>query len=145
MFIPTTPRTKQALRFTRQEANDWNHAYLGCEHLLLGMLRVDDCIAATVLKKCGIELKDVRKTMAELVYPGPKRGKLHFRQIKTPRLKHVLRQVSKQESKQLGHKYIGTEHLLLALLHEPENLALMILQHLGIESDAITHTVYSYV
>ena len=128
MFHRLTDRARRAVHFAREEALLLRHDQVGTEHLLLGLLYEGEGVAAHVLESLGISPQDVRGQVDEIVGPGqsPPRGDIPF----TPAARRVLR-LSLQESLQLGHRYIGTEHLLLGLLGEAEGTAAQVLNRLG--------------
>jgi prophage maintenance system killer protein len=128
MFHRLTDRARRAVHFAREEALLLRHDQVGTEHLLLGLLYEGEGVAARVLESLGISPQDVRREVDEIIGPGqsPPRGDIPF----TPAARRVLR-LSLQESLQLGHRYIGTEHLLLGLLGEAEGVAAQVLNRLG--------------
>ncbi len=129
MFGRFTEKAQQALVFGQQEANELNHNYVGTEHLLLGLIRQGDGIAAVALKNLGIDLEKVRNEVIKIIG----RGNSGNTQIVgyTPRTKKVL-ELSMAEARTLNHNYIGTEHLLLGLIKEGEGVAAKILNDLGV-------------
>jgi ATP-dependent Clp protease ATP-binding subunit ClpA len=124
-----TQRTRQALAFAEEEAKGLGHNYLGTEHLLLGLLRVADGVAASILAELGADESIVRETVIARVGLGAQQpsGELGY----TPRARTALDQAVEQ-ARHLGHTYIGTEHVLLGLLAEGEGVAGQILSRLGI-------------
>jgi ATP-dependent Clp protease ATP-binding subunit ClpC len=111
-----TPRAQQALVLGRREADRLNHNFVGTEHLLLGMIKLGQGCAVTVLQKLGLNLDGVRAEVEKLVGHGPDQkmvGNFPY----TPRVKKVLALAAK-EAKALNHTYVGTEHILLGLLQE---------------------------
>jgi ATP-dependent Clp protease ATP-binding subunit ClpC len=118
MFDRFTDRAKKVMNLARQEAQRFNHEYLGTEHVLLGLVQEGSGVAANVLKQMGIDLNKIRVEVEKIVKTGPSMvtmGQLPF----TPRAKKVL-ELSLEEASNLGHNYIGTEHLLLGLIKENE-------------------------
>ena len=128
MFHRLTDRARRAVHLAREEALLLRHDQVGTEHLLLGLLYEGEGVAAHVLESLGISPQDVRGQVDEIIGPGqsPPRGDIPF----TPAARRVLR-LSLQESLRLGHRYIGTEHLLLGLLGEAEGVAAQVLNRLG--------------
>jgi ATP-dependent Clp protease ATP-binding subunit ClpC len=114
-FEKFTERARRAMVYAQEEARLLNHAYVGTEHILLGILRDEEGIAAQALLALDISLEDVREQVEEMIGRGE--GTVSDnRQIPfTPRAKKVL-ELALRESLQLGHNYIGTEHLLLGIL-----------------------------
>ena len=115
-----------------------NHNYIGTEHILLGLLREDEGVAAKALTTLGVSLEAVRRDVGEIVGQGSEvpRGHIPF----TPRAKKVL-ELSLREALQLGHNYIGTEHILLGLIREGEGIAAQVLQKLGADLNRVRQTV----
>jgi ATP-dependent Clp protease ATP-binding subunit ClpC len=128
-----TPRAKQVLVLAQKEAIRFNHDYVGTEHLLLGLIRLDDGVAMVVLKSMGINLERLRLEVEKNSGAGggtKTEGVPPF----TPRLKKVL-VLAAQEAKQLGYNFVGTEHLLLGLLREGESVASRVLRNLNVDID----------
>jgi prophage maintenance system killer protein len=127
-FARFTDRARQATALAQEEARLLNHNYLGTEHLLLGLLRERDGVAARALASLGISLQAVRAQVEEIIGRGTSApaGHIPF----TPRAKKVM-EISLREALQLGHNYIGTEHILLALSREGEGVAAQVLVKLG--------------
>jgi prophage maintenance system killer protein len=128
MFRRFTDRARRVVVLAQEEARLLRHNYVGTEHLLLGLLHEGEGVAAKVLVSQGISWHDVRSQVEEMIGPGrdPVTGHIPF----TPRAKKVL-ELSLREALALGHHYIGTEHLLLALLHEGQGVAAQVLTRLG--------------
>jgi ATP-dependent Clp protease ATP-binding subunit ClpC len=115
----------------REEAGRLQHDYIGTEHLLLGLIREGEGIAANVLTNLGLDLEVIRQTVESMVAaPGSTLtlGEIPF----TPKAKRVL-ELAIEEARQLGHNYVGTEHLLLGLIREGEGVAARVLQELGVD------------
>ena len=123
-----TERAKRVLVYTHDEATRFNHDYIGTEHLLLGLAREGEGIAAQVLKNLGVELNQVRSAVEFNIGRGERMvvGDLTL----TARATRVL-ELSIEEARRLGCNYIGTEHLLLGLVHEDKGGAADVLQRLG--------------
>jgi ATP-dependent Clp protease ATP-binding subunit ClpA/prophage maintenance system killer protein len=128
MFQRFTDRARRAVHLAQEEARLLRHNYVGTEHLLLGLLHEGEGVAATALDSLGISLEAVRAQVEEIIGRGPTTptGHIPF----TPRAKKVL-ELSLRQALQLGHNYIGTEHLLLGLLREGEGVAAQALARLG--------------
>jgi len=124
MFERFTDQARRAAVYAQDEARRFGHDYVGTEHILLGLLRVEDCVAAKVLRAQNISLEFVGLQMEEIVGRGQlaPTGHIPF----TPRAKKVL-DFSLREALQLGHTYIGTEHILLGILREDLGVAALIL------------------
>ena len=134
MFERFTERARQVIVLAQAEARALKHNYIGTEHLLLGLLREEEGLAARVLASLGVALEEVRAEVARIVGQGDELegGQVPF----TPRAKKIL-ELSLREALDLGHNYIGTEHLLLGLLREGEGVAVRILLDVGAAPGAI--------
>jgi ATP-dependent Clp protease ATP-binding subunit ClpC len=130
MFERFTDRARRVLVLAQEEARLQNHSYIGTEHILLGLIHEEEGIAAHAFLRCGITVETARRAVEETVGAGaePPGGPPPF----TPRAKKVL-ELSLREALQLGHSYIGTEHLLLGLIREGDGVAVTIIQDLGVE------------
>jgi ATP-dependent Clp protease ATP-binding subunit ClpA len=128
MFERFTDRARRVVVHAQQEARDLSHNYIGTEHLLLGLLREQESVAARALAELEIGLDAVRDQVIEMIGRGKQApsGHIPF----TPRAKKVL-EYSLRESLQLSHNYIGTEHILLGLVREGEGVAAQVLVKLG--------------
>ena len=143
MFDRFTDRAKKVMNLARQEAQRFNHEYLGTEHVLLGLVQEGSGVAANVLKNMGIDLNKIRAEVEKIVKTGPSMvtmGQLPF----TPRAKKVL-ELSMEEASNLGHNYIGTEHLLLGLIKENEGIAAQVLMNLGIKLEDVREEVLDFL
>lgn len=127
-----TPRSQQVLALARKEAAQFNHNYVGTEHILLGLIKLGQGVAVNVLQKMGLDLETVRKTVENQVGVGAGAPKSPMNIPYTPRVKKVLALAAK-EAKALNHSYIGTEHILLGLLREGEGVAARVLKALDID------------
>ena len=118
MFERFTDRARRVIVLAQEEARRLEHNYIGTEHLLLGLIHEGDGVAAKAMEMTGIKLEDARLAVTELIGEGekPVEGHIPF----TPRAKRVF-ELSFREALQLGHNYIGTEHLLLGLLKEGDS------------------------
>ncbi|HEY7920521.1 MAG TPA: Clp protease N-terminal domain-containing protein, partial [Streptosporangiaceae bacterium] len=134
MFEKFTDRARRVVVLAQEEARLLNHDYIGTEHLLLGLIHEGEGVAARALESLGISLEDVRRNVEELVPRGQHElsGHIPF----TPRAKKVL-ELSLRESQQLGHDYIGTEHILLGLIREGEGVAAQVLVNLGADLNRV--------
>jgi ATP-dependent Clp protease ATP-binding subunit ClpC len=128
MFERFTDRSRRVVVLAQEEARLLNHNYIGTEHLLLGLVHDGEGVAAKALESLGISLEAVRAQVEQIIGQGQSApsGHIPF----TPRAKKVL-ELSLRESKQLGHDYIGTEHILLGLIREGEGVAAQVLVNLG--------------
>lgn len=138
MFDRFTDRARRVLVFAADEARLLNHAYLGTEHLLLGLMREESGIAAKALVGLGVPVEEVREKVEEIIGTGTQEvsGKPPF----TPRTRKVL-ELSFKEALQLGHNYIGTEHLLLGLVREGEGVAAKVLVARGLDLGEVREEV----
>jgi ATP-dependent Clp protease ATP-binding subunit ClpC len=126
-----TERVRKVMYLAREEAARLQHDYIGTEHLLLGVIREGEGIAATVLNNLGLDLDAIRQAVESMV--SATGGTLTIGEIPfTPRAKRVL-ELSVDEARQLGHNYVGTEHLLLGLIREGEGVAARVLLELGVD------------
>ena len=128
MFERFTDRARRVVVLAQEEARLLNHNYIGTEHILLGLIHEGEGVAAKALESLGISLEKVRQQVEEIIGAGqsPPSGHIPF----TPRAKKVL-ELSLREALQLGHNYIGTEHILLGLIREGEGVAAQVLVKLG--------------
>jgi ATP-dependent Clp protease ATP-binding subunit ClpC len=138
VFERFTDRARRVVVLAQEEARLLNHNSIGTEHILLGLVREQEGVAAIALQSLGIALDDVRRNVLEIVGEAgaAPTGHIPF----TPRAKKVL-EMSLREGLQLGHNYIGTEHILLGLIREGEGAAAKVLQHLGADLDRVRQTV----
>ena len=130
MFERFTDRARRVLVYAQEEARDLDHAFIGTEHILLGLIREGDGVAAKALDALGINYDVVRenvKVLTELATKDPSHS-----QTFTPRAKKAL-EMSLREAVQLGHSYIGTEHLLLGIVRQGDGAAVLIVNELGVE------------
>src|ERR1700677_2284044 len=138
MFERFTDRARRVVVFAQQEARGLDHDYIGPEHILLGLVHEGAGVAPKALESLGISLDTVRQQVEEIIGRGRQTppGHIPF----TPRAKKVL-QLSLQESKALDHHYIGTEHILLGLIHEGDGVAAQVLVSLGADLDGTRRQV----
>jgi ATP-dependent Clp protease ATP-binding subunit ClpC len=138
MFERFTERARQVVVLAQDEARALRHNYIGTEHLLLGLLREQEGLAARALGELGVELDAVRAQVAQIVGTGEEAtaGQIPF----TPRAKKVL-ELSLREARAMSHQYIGTEHILLGLARENEGVAARLLLDLGVDAETIRKTV----
>ncbi|MEO6245251.1 MAG: ATP-dependent Clp protease ATP-binding subunit, partial [Opitutaceae bacterium] len=126
-----TPRAQQVLALARKEADRFHHNYVGTEHILLGLIKLGQGVAVSVLQKMGLDLETVRNAVEKQVGTGQE-TKTQNSIPYTPRVKKVLALAGK-EAKTLNHSYVGTEHILLGLLREGEGVAARVLKSLDID------------
>jgi ATP-dependent Clp protease ATP-binding subunit ClpC len=138
MFERFTDRARRVVVLAQEEARLLNHNYIGTEHLLLGLVSESPGVAAKALESLGISLEAVRAKVKEIIGQGQSAptGHIPF----TPRAKKVL-ELSLREALQLGHNYIGTEHILLGLIREGEGVAAQVLATLGAGRDRVRQQV----
>jgi ATP-dependent Clp protease ATP-binding subunit ClpA len=138
MFERFTDRARRVVVLAQEEARLLNHNYIGTEHLLLGLIHEGEGVAAMVLESLGISLEAVRAQVEEIIGQGQSAptGHIPF----TPRAKKVL-ELSLREATQLGHNYIGTEHILLGLIREGEGVAAQVLVKLGADLSRVRQQV----
>jgi hypothetical protein len=138
MFERFTDRARRVVVLAQEEARMLNHDYVGTEHVLLALIREGEGVAAKALASLGISLEAVRQQVEEIIGRGPQApsGQIPF----TPRVKKVL-ELSLREAHQLGHNYIGTEHILLGLIREGEGVAAQVLVRLGADLNRVRQQV----
>jgi ATP-dependent Clp protease ATP-binding subunit ClpC len=138
MFERFTDRARRVVVLAQEEAKGLNHNYIGTEHILLGLIKEGDGIAAKALAELSISIDNVREQVQEIIGQGQQApsGHIPF----TPRAKKVL-ELSLREALQLGHNYIGTEHILLGLIREGEGVAATVLVKLGADLTRVRQTV----
>jgi ATP-dependent Clp protease ATP-binding subunit ClpC len=139
MYERFTDRARKVMQLANQEAQRFNHEYIGTEHVLLGLIKEGSGVAANVLKNLDIDLRKIRLEVEKLVQSGPDMvtmGKLP----QTPRAKKVI-EYSMEEARNLNHNYVGTEHILLGLLREQEGVAAQVLMNLGLKLDEVREEV----
>jgi ATP-dependent Clp protease ATP-binding subunit ClpA len=138
MFELFTDRARRVVVLATEEARLLNHNYVGTEHLLLGLIHEGEGVAAQALESLGISLEAARQQIEEIIGQGQSAPSGHIRF--TPRTKKVL-ELSHREARQLGHNYIGTEHILLGLIREGEGLAAQVLVKLGADLNRVRQQV----
>jgi ATP-dependent Clp protease ATP-binding subunit ClpC len=133
-FDKFTERARRVLTLAQEEAQRFNHNYIGTEHLLLGLVREGDGVAAKVLSNLGVELSKVRSAVEFIIGRGDRAatGEIGL----TPRAKKVI-ELAVDEARRLSHHYIGTEHLLLGLVREGEGIAASVLESLGVNLERV--------
>ena len=138
MFERFTDRARRVVVLAQEEARMLNHNYIGTEHILLGLIHEGEGVAAKGLESLGISLEGVRSQVEEIIGQGQQApsGHIPF----TPRAKKVL-ELSLREALQLGHNYIGTEHILLGLIREGEGVAAQVLVKLGADLNRVRQQV----
>src|SRR5450759_746796 len=141
-FDKFTDHARTALTLAQDEAQRFNHSYIGTEHLLLGLLRVDDCMATRVLRNLGAEPSKVRAAVEFIIGRGdlPVVGEVGL----TPWAKRVI-ELAIDEARRMDHHYIGTEHLLLGLVREGEGIAAGVLESLRVNLDKVRHEVIRHL
>ena len=141
MYERFTDRARKVMQLANQEAQRFNHEYIGTEHVLLGLIKEGSGVAANVLKNLDIDLRKIRLEVEKLVQSGPDMvtmGKLP----QTPRAKKVI-EYAMEEARNLNHNYVGTEHILLGLLREQEGVAAQVLMNLGLKLEDVREEVLS--
>ncbi|MFG0305485.1 MAG: ATP-dependent Clp protease ATP-binding subunit [Phycisphaerales bacterium JB040] len=139
MFERFTDRARKVMALANQEAQRFNHEYIGTEHILLGLVKEGSGVGANVLKHLDVDLRKVRLEVEKLVKAGPEMvtmGKLP----QTPRAKKVI-EYAIEEARNLNHNYVGTEHLLLGLLREHDGVAAQVLMNLGLKLEEVREEV----
>ncbi len=139
MFDRFTERARKVIILAKEEAKRFNHDYIGTEHILLGLIKEGESVAAAVLQNLGLSLDTIRLEVEKLVQFGPSTivsGDIPF----TPKAKKVI-ELAMDEARRLGHNYIGTEHLLLGLIKEGEGVASHVLMNLGLNLNKVRSEV----
>jgi ATP-dependent Clp protease ATP-binding subunit ClpC len=139
MYERFTDRARKVMQLANQEAQRFNHEYIGTEHVLLGLVKEGSGVAANVLKNLDVDLRRIRNEVEKIVQSGPDMvtmGKLP----QTPRAKKVI-EYAMEEARNLNHNYVGTEHLLLGLLREQEGVAAQVLMNLGLKLEDVREEV----
>ena len=142
MFERFTDRARRVVVLAQEEARRLNHNYIGTEHILLGLIQEGEGHAAKAIEELNISIDSVRSEVVEIIGEGQQSpsGHIPF----TPRAKKVL-ELSLREALQLGHNYIGTEHILLGLIREGEGVAAQVLKKLGAELSQVRQTVIKLI
>ncbi len=139
MFDRFTERARKVVILAKEEAKRFNHDYIGTEHILLGLIKEGESVAAAVLQNLGLSLDTIRLEVEKLVQFGPSTivsGDIPF----TPKAKKVI-ELAMDEARRLGHNYIGTEHLLLGLIKEGEGVASHVLMNIGLDLNKVRSEV----
>src|SRR5438093_1080847 len=139
MYERLTDRARKVMQLANQEAQRFQHEYVGTEHILLGLIKEGSGVGAHVLKNLNIDLNKVRREIEKIVQCGPDvvtMGKLP----QTPRAKKVI-EYAIEEARNLNHNYVGTEHLLLGLLREHDGVAAQVLMNLGLKLEEVREEV----
>src|SRR5438270_1331866 len=142
MYERFTDRARKVMQLANQEAQRFNHEYIGTEHILLGLVKEGSGVAANVLKNLDIDLRQIRLEVEKIAQSGPDMADvvLFGRRPQTPRAKKVI-EYSIEEARNLNHNYVGTEHLLLGLLREEEGVAAQVLMNLGLKPEDVRKEV----
>ena len=138
MFERFTDRARQVVVLAQEEARTLNHDYIGTEHILLGLIREGDGVAATALESLGISLEAVRQGVEEIIGRGQH---VSSNQIPFAAPAKKALELSLREALQLGHNYVGTEHILLGLIREGDGVAAQVLVKLGADHNRIRQQV----
>src|ERR1700760_3324399 len=139
MYERFTDRARKVMQLANQEAQRFNHEYVGTEHVLLGLIKEGSGVGANVLKNMDVDLRKIRNEIEKIVQAGPEMvtmGKLP----QTPRAKKVI-EYAIEEARNLNHNYVGTEHLLLGLLREHDGVAAQVLMNLNLKLEEVREEV----
>ena len=133
-FNKFTERARKVLTLAQEEAQRFQHNYIGTEHLLLGLVREGEGVAVKVLTNLGVQLSDVRRAIEDILGRGDRivKGEIGL----TPRAKKVI-ELAVDEAKLLKHQYIGTEHILLGLVREGGGIAAGVLESMGVKLEQV--------
>lgn len=141
MYDKFTDRARKVMQLANQEAQRFNHEYIGTEHILLGMIKEGNGVAAFALKNLSVDLRRIRLQVESLITAGPDMvtmGKLP----QTPRARKVVENAIEEATK-LNHSYVGTEHLLMGLIREEEGVAAQALRNIGVSLESVRNEVLS--
>src|SRR6202000_1878409 len=139
MYERFTDRARKVMQLANQEAQRFNHEYVGTEHVLLGLIKEGSGVAAIVLRNFDVDLRTILNEVEKIVQAGPEMvtmGKLP----QTPRAKKVI-EYAIEEARNLNHNYVGTEPLLLGLLREKDGVAAQVLMNLGLKLEEVREEV----
>jgi len=139
MYERFTDRARKVMQLANQEAQRFNHEYIGTEHILLGLVKEGSGVAANVLKNLDVDLRKIRLEVEKIVQSGPDMVTM-WKLPQTPRAKKVI-EYSMEEARNLNHNYVGTEHILLGLLREQEGVAAQVLMNLGLKLEEVREEV----
>jgi ribosomal protein L37AE/L43A len=139
MYERFTDRARKVIQLANQEAKRINHEYIGTEHILLGLVKEGSGVAANVLKQLDIDLHKIHLEVEKIIPSGPDRETVRKLPM-TPRAKKVI-EYSREEARKLNHNYVGTEHILLGLIHEGEGVAAQVLMNLGLKLEDVREAV----
>jgi ATP-dependent Clp protease ATP-binding subunit ClpA len=140
MYERFTDRARKVMQLANQEAQQFNHEYIGTEHILLGLVEEGSGTAATALKNLDVDLGTIRAEVEKIVQHGPARVIDGGRRPHTPRAKKVV-EYSIEEARSLNHNYVGTEHLLLGLIREDQGVASQVLMSLGLSLERVRRAI----
>src|SRR5262245_9626525 len=139
MYACFTDRARMVMQLANQEAQRFNHEYIGTEHILLGLIKEGAGVAANVLKNLDLDVCKIRLEVEKIIQSGPFRVTMD-KLPRTPRAKNVI-EYAIEEARNLNHNYVGTEHLLLGLLREQEGVAAQVLMNLGLKLEDVREEV----
>jgi len=145
MFERYTEDARDVLSHARQEAQKFHHDHIGTEHILLGLIEVKDGVGAEILRHYNVNLKAAKLEVQKMVTPGNPKDDDTFVSLPRTIHAHELIDDAVEEARALKHNYIGTEHLLLALLHEKEGRGAQVLGNLGLKLDDVRQDVIKFV
>ena len=145
MFEQYTEHAREVLAHARQEAQKFHHDHIGTEHILLGLLEVKTGVGADILAHRNVDLKHAKQEVKKLVIPGSPEIDEKLPALPRTRHAHELLDDAVEEARRLRHNYIGTEHLLLALLYEKEGRGARVLGNLGLKLEEVRHDVLHFV
>lgn len=135
MYEKFSDRARKVMQLANQEAQRFNHEYIGTEHVLLGLVKEGSGVAANVLKRLDVDLEKIRLEVEKIVQSGPDMDTMS-KLPQTPRAKKVI-EYAMEEARNLNHSYVGTEHLLLGLLCEQDGVAGCVLMNMGLHVNMV--------
>ncbi|MHC4525212.1 MAG: Clp protease N-terminal domain-containing protein [Planctomycetota bacterium] len=145
MFERYTENARRVLSQARQQAQKFHHDHIGTEHILLGLIKIKDGVAADILEHRNIDLKHAKSEVKKMVLQDNQNSGDTFVALPRTTHAHELIDDAVEEARALKHNYIGTEHLLLALLHEKEGRGAKVLGNLGLKLDEVRQDVIGFV
>jgi ATP-dependent Clp protease ATP-binding subunit ClpC len=145
MFERYTENARKVLSRARQEAQKFHHDHIGTEHILLGLIEVKDGVAADILSHRNIDLKHAKAEVEKTVVSGGLADESAFLALPRTTHAHKLIDDAVEEARTLKHNYIGTEHLLLALLHEKDGRGAQVLGNLGLKPAEVRQDIIKFV
>jgi len=140
MYERFTDRARKVMAYANQEAQRLNHEYIACEHLFLGIIKEGSGVASSVLRDNNVNLEQARLEIQKLVPAGPEIFSICSKLPNTPRAKKAI-EAAINAARELNHNYVGTEHILLGILREGDNIATQVLEKMGLSGGAVKASI----